>query len=92
LTWLKARHCQPQLRLCRHSDVGGFWRIEAEVALAARLDRGFTRVAAHRGRAAAGAIEHGIELAYLRACTAFTVLSVSRMSKRRSVQARSEAE
>src|SRR5215467_14892973 len=51
--------------LCRHRDVGGFWWIEAEVALAAGLDCGLTKIAAHGGRTAAGAIEHGIELAYL---------------------------
>jgi hypothetical protein len=51
--------------LCRHRVVGGFCRIEAKVALAASLDRGLTKIAAHGGRAAAGTIEHGIELAHL---------------------------
>src|SRR6516225_7816231 len=36
-----------------------------EVALAAGADRGLAEIAAHGGRAAARAIEHGIELAYL---------------------------
>ena len=46
-------------------DVGGLGRREAEVALAARLHAGLAEVAAHGGGAAAGAVEHGVELAHL---------------------------
>ena len=45
--------------------VGGFGRVEAEVALAAGGDAGLAEVAAHGGGAAAGALEHGVELAHL---------------------------
>src|SRR5262249_22141359 len=51
--------------LRRHGDVGGLWRIQAEVALAAGADCGLAEIAAHGGRAAARTIEHRIELAYL---------------------------